>query len=89
MYTFSKFKKVDSIYGAFAVSTTALAKAITGKDCTVNVLAGTVWINPNATAVANDTAIKLTGAIDLNVAGNLSLISDATGATVQIIVWAD
>lgn len=85
----SKFKQVSSIMGAFAVGTTAVAKAIGGKDCTVNVLTGTAWINPNATAIADATAIKLTGTIDLNVAGNLSLISDATGASVQIIVWSD
>jgi len=85
----SKFKQVSSILGAFAVSTTAVAKAINGKDCTVNVLTGSVWINPNATAVADATAIKLTGTIDLNAIGNLSLISDATGASVQIILWQD
>jgi hypothetical protein len=79
--------KVGTIYGAFAVGTTAVPKAINGKLCTVNVLSGTVWINPNAVAVADATAIKLTGAIDLVVDGNLSLISDATGASIQIIVW--
>ena len=89
MYTFSKFKRVGTIMGAFNVAAAAVDKAINGKDCTVNVLTGSVWINPNATAVADATAIKLTGTIDLNVAGNLSLISDATGASVQIIVWQD
>jgi hypothetical protein len=81
------FRQVKTIYGAFNVGTSAVSKAIGGHDCTVNVLSGAVWINPNAAAVANDTAIKLTGAIDLCVEGNLSLISDATGASVQIIVW--
>jgi hypothetical protein len=85
----SRFKQVSSLHGAFNVGTTAVAKAINGKDCTVNVLSGTVWINPNGTAIADATSIKLTGTIDLNVTGNLSLISDATGASVQIIVWGD
>jgi hypothetical protein len=86
-----RFKQVSSIIGAFNVAAVAVNKAINGKDCTVNVLSGAVWINPLATAVANDTAIKLISgnAIDINVAGNLSLISDATGASVQIIVWED
>lgn len=78
---------VSVIYGAFAVGTSAVSKAINGKECTVNVLSGTAWINPNAVAVADATAIKLTGAIDLVVDENLSLISDAIGASVQIIVW--
>jgi len=93
MYTFSKFRQIDmsKSFGAFAVSTTAIPKAIGGKDCTVNVLTGSVWINPNATAVADATAIKLgVGmSIDINVAANLSLISDATGASVQVIAWGD
>jgi hypothetical protein len=85
-----KFKQVSSIIGAFNVAAVATNKAINGKDCTVNVLSGVVWINPLGTADTT-TGIKLvTGnAIDLNVSGNLSLISDATGASVQIIVWSD
>jgi len=82
-------KKVSSIIGEFAVSTTAIPKAINGKSCTVNVLSGAAWINPDAVAVAGATAIKLTGALELRVQENLSLISDATGASVQIIVWED
>jgi hypothetical protein len=89
--TNAKFKQVSSIMGAFNVAAVATSKAISGKDCTVNVLSGSVWINPNATAVADATAIKLvTGnAMDLNVTGNLSLISDATGASVQVVIWSD
>lgn len=79
--------RVSTIYGAFSVGTSAVTKAINGKTCTVHVLSGTAWINPLAVAVADATAIKVTGAIDLSVAGNLSLISDATGASVQVIVW--
>ncbi len=91
MLTRSIFKKVKTIYGAFSVGTTAVTKAINGLNCTVHVLSGNCWINPNATAVADSTAIKLTSGmvIDLTVSGNLSLISDASGASVQIIVWED
>lgn len=88
----NRFAKISvNSFGAFAVGTLAVAKAINGKDCTVNVLSGNCWINPNATAVANATAIKLIpdAVLDINVTGNLSLISDAAGATVQIIVWGD
>ena len=83
---------VAVIYGVFAVGAAAVTKAITNRLCTVNVLSGNCWINPSAAAVADATAIKLTLAtgntLDLIVAGDLSLISDATGASVQIIVWA-
>ncbi|MFT9498249.1 hypothetical protein [Anaerosolibacter sp.] len=87
--TSESFKEVYQIYGSFAVSTTAVPKAINGRNCTVNVLTGTIWINPTATAVADATAIKVTGAIDLRVKNTLSLISDSTGAIVQIIVWEE
>ena len=81
---------VDSIIGAFAVSTSAVPKSIANKNCTVHVLAGNCWINPLATAVADNTAIKLLPGmtLDLRAASSLSLISDSTGATVQVIVWA-
>ena len=85
-------RSVAVIYGVFAVGAAAVTKAITNRLCTVNVLSGNCWINPSAAAVADATAIKLTLAtgntLDLIVAGDLSLISDATGASVQIIVWA-
>ncbi len=89
--TGSKMRQVDSIMGAFAVSTSAVAKTITDKNCTVHILSGNCWINPLATAVADATAIKLLSGMvmDLRVAETLSLISDATGASVQIIVWED
>jgi hypothetical protein len=93
MYIRQEFRKIDmdKSFGAFSVSTTAVSKTINGLNCTVNVLSGSCWINTERTAVANATSIKLTvgSSIDLNVSGNLSLISDATGASVQIIVWED
>ena len=87
----SKMRTVDSIIGTFAVSTSAVAKTIADKNATVHILSGNCWINPLATAVADATAIKLLSGmvLDLRVAATLSLISDATGASVQIIVWED
>lgn len=82
-------KSVNAIMGAFSVSTTAISKTIANKDCTIHVLSGDVWINPLTTAVADETAFKLTAGmrLDLRVTESLSLVSDANGATVQIIVW--
>jgi len=87
----SKMRTVDSIMGTFEVSTSAVAKTIADKNATVHILSGNCWINPLATAVADATAIKLLSGmvLDLRVAATLSLISDATGASVQIIVWED
>lgn len=84
-------KAVNSFFGAFSVSTTAIPKAIANKVATVHVLSGNVWINPTTTAVADATAIKLLSGmiLDLRVLSSLSLISDATGASVQIIVWEE
>lgn len=84
-------KRVGTIMGAFAVSTTAVPKAIANQNCTIHVLTGNCWVNPLAVAVANATAIKLLSGmiLDMNVASSLSLISDATGASVQVIVWSD
>lgn len=86
-----KFKKAASIESAIAVTTTAGNKFINGRNCTVQSLVGNLWVNPLATAVADNTSIKLAvgSAIDLSVSGNLSLISDVTGATAQVIIWED
>lgn len=82
-------KRVKTIYGNFAVNTTVVNKAINDKDCTIHVLTGDCWVNPSGVAVADTTSIKLEKGmiLDLHVMGNLSLISNATGSTVQVIVW--
>lgn len=79
--------KVKQIMGNISVTDTATAKGINGAYCTVIVIEGNVWINPLATAKADSTAIKVIDSISLVVDGNLSLISDESGATVQIIIW--
>lgn len=78
-------RKVSTIHGGFNVGTSPLSKPIKGRLCTVNVLSGVVWINP--LGVATNSSIELTGAIDIVVDGDISLVSNADGAKVQIIVW--
>lgn len=78
-------RKVSTIYGGFDVGTSPISKPINGRLCTVNVLSGVVWVNP--LGVATIDSIELTGAIDIVVDGDISLISNADGAKVQIIVW--
>jgi hypothetical protein len=69
----------------FSVGTSAVTKALNG-SCTIHVLAGAVWIN-TAAAATTANGIKVTGAIDLHHVGNLSLIGDVSGNSVQIIAW--
>ena len=63
-----------------------------GSPVTLQVVTGNVWLNDKITAVADATALKRTAGqtIDLVPRTNaLSLISDATGATIQAVIWAD
>jgi len=86
--TGSLFPVVINIIPAFAVSTTAVPQSFTNQNITVHVLSGNCWYNPNTTSTTSNGFKLLPGmAIDLRVNGTLSLISDSTGATVQIAVW--
>ncbi len=89
MFVKNTFRKVKSIKGVTALSTTAVPIACNGNDITLLAASGNIWVNPTATAVANATAIKLKEGeqIELCVMENLSIISDATGATYQYIIW--
>ena len=62
---------------------------IKGESITFVNLSGNIWIDPLDTAVANSTSLKLvaTNSRDLLVKDSLSIISDASGGTYQIIVW--
>lgn len=78
-------RKVSVIHGGFDVGTSALSKPINGRLCTINVLSGVVWVDPLGTAT--QSSIELTGALDIVVDGDISLVSNDDGAKVQIIVW--
>lgn len=83
------FKKVKYIIGATSISTTEETIELNGQSITLSCSVGSVWINPNAAAVADDTAYVLNEgeSLELYVPDTLSLISDATGGTIQAIVW--
>ena len=82
------FRKVKSVLGVTAIDGSADAITVVGDITFINV-SGNIWINPNATAVANTTAIKLTAgdSLDFYAMGNTSIISDGTGGTYQYIIW--
>lgn len=73
----------------FTVNATVQNKALANKDVTLNVLTGNLWFDPNGTATSASLKLLAGSSIDLHVFSNLSLISDATTASVQVIVWND
>jgi len=83
------FCPVKAITGVTAIDASADSVVINGEPITFMCVSGNIWINPLTTAVANATALKLTAgqAIDLVVRGTLSIISDASGGTYQIVKW--
>lgn len=83
------FARPKSWLGVTAIDASADSITVNAKDITFMCISGNIWLNPETTAVANTTAIKLTAgqAIDLNVAQTLSIISDGSGGTYQYIIW--
>lgn len=88
-YVRDTFAPIKKITGITSVDSSADSIAINGQAITFQVVAGNIWINPLTTAVANATAFKLTAGqtLDMVVKGTLSIISDVTTATYQIIYW--
>jgi hypothetical protein len=89
MFVKNTFRKIKSLKGVTALAATAVSIACNNSDITLLATTGNIWVNPSGTAVANATAIKLSAgdSISLTVAGNLSIISDVTGATYQYMIW--
>ena len=89
MFVKESFRKIKSILGVTAIDNSADSIAINGQSITFRCVSGNIWINPNATAVANTTALKLIATENQNlvVPDNLSIISDGSGGTYQIIYW--
>ena len=87
--TQEQYARIKAITGVTSVDNTADAIAMVNKDITLMCVSGNLWINPLTTAVADATSLKLIAGqtIDLNVEASLSLISDGSGATYQIIYW--
>ena len=84
---FAQWKKIIGVTAQDDTAST-ITDDLKGESVTVICMSGNLWINPITTAVADATAFKLVAGMTapLNVESSLSLISDATGATYQIIV---
>lgn len=87
--TSPRFRRVQTITSPIAVTTAPTTVIGNGMDIRVKSLSGNTWVNPLGTASATANSIRLaTGEeIDIIVPGNLSMVSDATGSTVQIIIF--
>jgi len=88
-YVRDTFAPIKKITGITAVDNSADSIVISGQPITFQVVTGNIWLNPLAVAVADATAFKLTSGqtLDMVVKDTLSIISDVTGATYQIIYW--
>ncbi len=88
-YVRDVFAPVKAITGVTALSTDAVSIPVNGAAITFVCVSGSIWVNPLATAIADSTAFNLVAgqALDLVVKGNLSIISNSSGATYQIIFW--
>jgi len=85
------FAKPRSWLGVTAIDSSADSITVNGKDITFICVSGNIWLNFSTTAVANTTAILLTAgqSLDVNIAGNLSIISDGSGGFYQYIIWSN
>ena len=89
--TQEKFSQIKGITGVTAVDSSADTLAIYGENITFVCVSGNIWLNPNATAVADATSLALTAGDAIDFASRsdrgVSIVSDATGATYQVIKW--
>jgi hypothetical protein len=79
----------SSIIPSFAVAQTSIPVAINGKNISLNCITGNLWVSllGGTVTALNGYLLTAGGTIEGYVAGNVSVISDVTGATCQILVW--
>lgn len=84
-------KYLKDVVPAIAVAQTSIDlvetyKSIRGQAITLEVLTGNVWVKPGTVAVTTLNGNKMEGktAIDIAPSNGLNVISDSTGAVIQI-----
>ena len=89
LFTMEQFARIKSWTNTVALDATADTITLSpGTNISLVCITGNIWINPTATAtVANGFPLSAGDAIDFAVDGNLSVVSDATGATYKYITW--
>lgn len=86
------YKTQSSIMPTFAVGVGITTKTIGGKNISLQDITGNIWVSlVGDAAITTLTGYKLTAGavVECYVAANITLISDATGGTAQIIVWSN
>lgn len=76
---------------SFAVNEVVIIKNIIGEKSNLWVLTGNIWIDLNGRSdltAANGFLLTENTIINLDTMGDISLISDVTGATAQIMEWS-
>jgi ABC-type proline/glycine betaine transport system substrate-binding protein len=86
------YKTQSSIMPTFAVTTAITTKTIGGMNISLQDITGNLWISLVGDAgVTALTGYKATAGtvIEAYVAANVTMISDVTGATAQIMIWGN
>ena len=86
------YKTQSSIIPTFSVTTGITTQTITGKNVSIQDLTGNLWISLTGdAAITALTGYKATAGtvIEAYIAGNITMISDGSGATAQIIIWSN
>lgn len=84
-------KVLKRVIPSFAVATTSknlkTLHSLAGLDIDLEVLSGNIWVNPGATATEGNGAKVSSATLSVIVMEDFNIISDSSGATVQIWVY--
>lgn len=86
------YKTQSSIVPTFAITTAITTQIIGGKNISIQDISGNLWISLTGdAAITALTGFKMTAGaiIEAYVAANITMISDGSGSTAQIMVWGN
>ena len=92
MFAKNSYREIKEHFGGTQDATADAITTLPGEDIELICLSGNLWVNAvGGTAVADATAIKLIAGQSMAFCNNkgLSMISDGSGATYQIIVMGE
>jgi hypothetical protein len=85
-------KTQASIIPSFAISTILVTQVIGNKNISLNILSGNVWVSLTGDVgltTLNGFLLTTGAMVECLVATNLTLISDASGGTAQIVIYSN
>jgi hypothetical protein len=86
------FKTQSSILPTFAVSTLLVTQVIGGKNISLQDITGNIWVSLTGSVgltAANGFKLTAGAMVECYITTNLTLISDGTGGTAQIMIWGN